>query len=83
VIAEIDEGRSSNRDQHVGAKTRAALPVLPLDPDQGSEHERDREADQCVQEIMELKSLDELHGAPRVAVRKSASSLPRALHADF
>ena len=61
-IGEIDKGGSSNRNQHVGAKAGAALAILPLRPDQRAEHEGNREADQRVEKIKELKCLDELHG---------------------
>ena len=57
----IDEGGSTNRDQHVGAQARGALPVLPLGADQGAENERRRQADQRVEEISGLEGGKELH----------------------
>jgi hypothetical protein len=44
MICKIDECGSSDGNEDVGSKASASLPVLPLGPDQGPEHERSHEA---------------------------------------
>jgi hypothetical protein len=62
VHGEVDEGRRANGDQHVGAQARGALPILPLRTDQGAEHKRRGQADQRVDEIVNLEGGQKPHG---------------------
>src|SRR5262249_28580562 len=62
AVGEIDKGRRANADQHVGAQTGAALAVLPFGADQRAQHEGDEQADERIEEIVELERMDELHG---------------------
>jgi len=59
VIGEIDKRRGSDRDKNVGSQPGTSLPVLPLSPDHGSKHECGQKADEHVQEVIQLKRLDE------------------------
>jgi hypothetical protein len=60
---EIDEGRRTHCDQHVGAQAGTAQPVLPLGADHGAEHERPAEADQRVEKIGRLEGFEKAHVA--------------------
>ena len=69
AVGKIDEGRSPDADQHIGAQAGAALAILPLGADQGAQHEGDEQADQRIEEIVELESMDELHLTTSVSRR--------------
>jgi hypothetical protein len=55
VLADVHKSGSAHRHQHMGAQAAAALAVLALGPDQGAEHERRGQADQRVEEVVELE----------------------------
>jgi len=62
VHGEVDKGRRANGDQHIGAQARVALPVLPLRTDQCAEDKRRSQADQRVDEIVNLEGGQKPHG---------------------
>ena len=61
MVGEIDKGSSPDRNQHIGAQSGTSLPVLPFSTNQRPQHEGGEQADQRVQEVEELKSLQKSH----------------------
>ncbi|PAV69365.1 hypothetical protein WR25_25824 [Diploscapter pachys] len=61
-LPQIDERRRSDRDERVCAQARGPLPILPLRPDRGAEHEGGEIADDRVEERPQMKGGDEVHG---------------------
>ena len=59
MVGEIDERSGADRDQDIGSQARAALPVLALGANQRSEHERDHQADEGIEEIERQERVQE------------------------